>query len=95
LWHSTNGTNSFRSSGIQPTRRKVAIMIKTPLYMTIEEFSEVLLNNVYATNAFDPDEKYHPTDLAATFALSAEITGATMDQVIANIRGKLGTNGTD
>jgi hypothetical protein len=70
-------------------------MIKTPLYMTIEEFSEVLLNNVYATNAFDPNETYHPADLATTFALSAEITGATMDQVIANIRGKLGTNGTD
>ena len=70
-------------------------MIKTPLYMTIEEFSEVLLNNVYATNAFDPNEKYHPTDLSATFALSAEITGATMEQVIANIRGKLGTDGTD
>jgi hypothetical protein len=70
-------------------------MLKTPLYMTIEEFSEVLLNNVYATNAFDPNEKYHPSDLATTFALSAEITGATMDQVIANIRGKLGTNGTD
>ena len=68
-------------------------MIKTPLYMTIADFSEVLLNNVYATNAFDPNEKYHPTDLAATFALSAEITGATMEQVIANIRGKL--NGTD
>ena len=64
-------------------------MIKTPLYMTVAEFSEVLLNNIYATNAFDFEEKYHPTDLAATFALSAEITGATMDQVIANIRGKL------
>ena len=70
-------------------------MVKTPLYMTIEEFSEVLLNNVYATNAFDPSEKYHPTDLSATFALSAEITGATMEQVIANIRGKLGTDGTN
>jgi len=70
-------------------------MVKTPLYMTIEEFSEVLLNNVYATNAFDPNEKYHPTDLAATFALSAEITGATMEQVIANIRGKLGTDGSN
>ena len=69
------------------------MMIKTPLYMTIAEFSEVLLNNVYATNAFDSEEKYHPTDLAATFALSAEITGSTMDQVIANLRGKL--NGTN
>ena len=68
-------------------------MIKTPLYMTIEEFSEVLLNNVYATNAFDPIEKYHPTDLSATFALSAEITGATMEQVIANIKEKF--NGTN
>ena len=58
-------------------------MIKNPLYMTIEEFSEVLLHNVYATNAFDFEEKYHPTDLAATFALSAEITGATMEHVIA------------
>ena len=68
-------------------------MIKTPLYMTIEEFSEVLYYNVLATNAFDPDEKYHPTDLAATFGLSAEITGATMEQVIANIKEKF--NGTD
>ena len=68
-------------------------MIKTPLYMTIEEFSEVLLNNVYATNAFDPNEKYHPTDWSATFALSAEITGATMEQVIANIKEKF--NGTN
>jgi len=68
-------------------------MVKTPLYMTIEEFSEVLFNNVYATNAFDPNEKYHPTDLAATFALSAEITGATMEQVIANIKEKF--NGTN
>jgi len=68
-------------------------MIKTPLYMTIEEFSEVLLNNVYATNAFNPNEKYHPADLATTFALSAEITGATMDQVIANIKEKF--NGTN
>jgi hypothetical protein len=67
--------------------------MRKTLYMTIEEFSEVLLNNVYATNAFDPNETYHPTDLAATFALSAEITGATMDQVIANIREKL--NGTN
>ena len=50
-------------------------MIKTPLYMTVAEFSEVLLHNVYATNAFDFEEKYHPTDLAATFALSAENTG--------------------
>ena len=70
-------------------------MVKNPLYMTMQDFSEVLLNNVYAMNAFDPDEKYHPADLAATFALSAEITGATMEQVIANIRGKLGTDGTD
>ena len=70
-------------------------MVKNPLYMTIQDFSEVLLNNVYATNAFDPNEKYHPTDLAATFALSAEITGATMEQVIANIRGKLGTDGSN
>ena len=68
-------------------------MIKTPLYMTVAEFSEVLLNNIYATNAFDFEEKYHPTDLAATFALSAEITGATMDQVIANIKEKF--NGTN
>jgi len=68
-------------------------MLKTPLYMTVAEFSEVLLHNVYATNAFDPDEKYHPTDLAATFGLSAEITGATMEQVIANIKEKF--NGTD
>ena len=68
-------------------------MIKTPLYMTVAEFSEVLLHNVYATNAFDFGEKYHPTDLAATFALSAEITGATMDQVIANIKEKF--NGTN
>ncbi len=68
-------------------------MIKTPLYMTVAEFSEVLLHNVYATNAFDFEEKYHPTDLAATFALSAEITGATMDQVIANIKEKF--NGTN
>jgi len=68
-------------------------MIKTPLYMTIEEFSEVLYYNVLATNAFDPNEKYHPTDLAATFALSAEITGATMEQVIANIKEKF--NGTN
>ena len=71
-------------------------MVKTPLYMSVADFSEVLLNNVYATNAFDPDEIYHPSDLAATFALSAEITGATMEQVIANIRGKLnGNEGTD
>jgi hypothetical protein len=68
-------------------------MVKTPLYMTVAEFSEVLLNNIYATNAFDFKEKYHPTDLAATFALSAEITGATMDQVIANIKEKF--NGTN
>jgi hypothetical protein len=68
-------------------------MIKTPLYMTVAEFSEVLYYNVLATNAFDPDEKYHPTDLAATFGLSAEITGATMDQVIANIKEKF--NGTN
>jgi hypothetical protein len=68
-------------------------MVKTPLYMTIEEFSEVLYYNVLATNAFDPDEKYHPTDLAATFGLSAEITGATMEQVIANIKEKF--NGTN
>lgn len=68
-------------------------MIKTPLYMTIEEFSEVLLNNVYATNAFDPNEKYHPSDLATTFVLSAEITGATMEQVIANTKEKF--NGTN
>ena len=70
-------------------------MVKTPLYMTVAEFSELLLHNVYATNAFDPNEKYHPADLAITFALSAEITGATMDQVIANIRGKLGADETD
>ena len=68
-------------------------MVKTPLYMTMEEFSEVLLNNVYATNAFNPNEKYHPTDLAATFSLSADITGATMEQVIANIKEKF--NGTN
>ena len=70
-------------------------MIKNPLYMTMAEFSEMLLNNVYATNAFDPNEKYHPADLAVTFELSAEITGATMDQVIANTHGKLRTNGTN
>ena len=70
-------------------------MYKNPLYMTVAEFSEVLYYNVLSTNAFDPDEKYHPADLSATFGLSAEITGATMDQVIANIRGKLETDGTD
>ena len=68
-------------------------MVKTPLYMTVAEFSEVLYHNVLATNAFDPDEKYHPTDLAATFGLSADITGATMEQVIANIKEKF--NGTN
>ena len=66
---------------------------KPMLYMTMEEFSEVLLHNVYAMNSFEPNEKYHPADLAITFALSAEITGSTMDQVIANLRGKL--NGTN
>ena len=71
-------------------------MIKTPLYMTVAEFSELLYHNVLSTNAFDPDEIYHPADLAATFGLSAEITGSTMEQVIANIRGKLnGNEGTD
>ena len=71
-------------------------MIKNPLYMTVADFSEVLYYNVLATNAFDPDERYHPADLAATFGLSAEITGSTMEQVIANIRGKLnGNEGTD
>jgi len=68
-------------------------MLKTPLYMTVAEFSEVLYYNVLSTNAFDPDEKYHPADLAATFGLSAEITGSTMEQVIANIRTKF--NGKD
>ena len=68
-------------------------MIKTPLYMTVAEFSELLYHNVLSTNAFDPDEIYHPSDLAATFALSAEITGSTMEQVIANIKEKF--NGTD
>ena len=71
-------------------------MVKTPLYMTVAEFSELLYHNVLSTNAFDPDEIYHPSDLSATFALSAEITGSTMEQVIANIRGKLnGNEGTD
>ena len=70
-------------------------MLKTPLYMTVAEFSELLYHNVLSTNAFDPDEIYHPSDLSATFALSAEITGRTMEQVIANIRGKLDPNGTD
>ena len=71
-------------------------MIKTPLYMTVAEFSELLYHNVLSTNAFDPDEIYHPSDLSATFALSAEITGSTMEQAIANIRGKLnGNEGTD
>jgi len=65
------------------------------LYMTVAEFSELLYYNVLATNAFDPDEKYHPADLAVTFELSAEITGATMDQVISNTHGKLRTDGTD
>jgi len=55
----------------------------------------LLYYNVLATNAFDPDEKYHPADLAVTFELSAEITGATMDQVISNTHGKLRTDGTD
>ena len=68
-------------------------MIKTPLYMTVAEFSELLYHNVLSTNAFDPDEIYHPSDLSATFALSAEITGSTMEQVIANIKEKF--NGTD
>ena len=67
-------------------------MIKNPLYMTVADFSEVLYYNVLSTNAFDPDERYHPADLAATFGLSAEITGSTMEQVIANYRSK---NGTD
>ena len=66
---------------------------KPILYMTVAEFSEVLYYNVLSTNAFDPDEKYHPADLASTFVLSAEITGATMEQVVANMRGKL--NGTN
>jgi hypothetical protein len=69
-------------------------MIKNPLYMTVAEFSELLYYNVLATNAFDPDQKYHPTDLSATFGLSAEITGSTMEQVIANTRGKV-TDGFD
>lgn len=74
--------------------RKSKNMINNPLYMTMAEFSEVLLNNVYATNAFDPNEKYHPADLSATFGLSAEITGSTMEQVIANYKSKE-QNGTD
>ena len=68
-------------------------MIKTPLYMTVAEFSEVLYHNVLSTNAFDPNETHHPADLASTFALSAEITGSTMEQVIANARSKF--NGRD
>ena len=68
-------------------------MVKTPLYMTVAEFSEVLYYIVLSTTAFDPDETYHPTDLAATFSLSADITGATMEQVIANIKEKF--NGTN
>ena len=72
------------------------MMYENPLYMTVAEFSELLYHNVLATNAFNPDEKYHPSDLSATFGLSAEITGSTMEQVIANIRGRLnGNEGTD
>ena len=71
-------------------------MIKNPLYMTIKEFSETLLNNVYAINSFDPNEKYHPTDLATTFVLSAEITGATMEHIIAKQHQmNRNTNGTN
>ena len=68
------------------------MMYENPLYMTVAEFSELLYYNVLATNAFNPDEKYHPTDLAATFGLSAEVTGSTMEQVIANYRSKNGNN---
>lgn len=64
-------------------------MYKHPLYMTVEEFSEVLRNNVLSVNAFDPNEKYHPLDLAATFSLAADIMGGTMEQVIAKTRGKV------
>ncbi len=59
-------------------------MYKHPLYMTVEEFSEVLRNNVLSVNAFDPNEKYHPLDLATTFSLAADIMGGTIDQVISN-----------
>ena len=69
-------------------------MYKNPLYMTVAEFSELLYYNVLATNAFDPEQTYHPADLSATFGLSAEITGSTMEQVIANYRSKE-QNGTD
>jgi hypothetical protein len=70
-------------------------MVKTPLYMTVAEFSEVLYYNVLSTNAFDPNERYHPADLATTFALSAEITGSTMEQVIANTRAKVNRKDED
>ena len=63
-------------------------MIKNPLYMTIEEFSEVLLNNVYAINSFEPNEKYHPTDFASTFPLSSAFTGASLDQIISHMKEK-------
>ena len=72
------------------------MMYNNPLYMTVAEFSELLYYNVLSTNAFDPEETYHPADLSATFGLSAEITGSTMEQVIANYRSKSGTDeGTD
>ena len=74
----------------------MVMMYKNPLYMTVAEFSELLYYNVLSTNAFDPEAKHHPADLAATFGLSAEITGSTMEQVIANYRSKSGTDeGTD
>jgi len=74
----------------------MVMMYKNPLYMTVAEFSELLYYNVLATNAFDPEEFHHPADLAVTFGLSAEITGSTMEQVIANYRSKSGTDkGTD
>ena len=69
-------------------------MYKHPLYMTVAEFSEILRNNVYSANAFDPNEKYHPLDLAATFSLAADIMGSTIDQVISNERQR-NRNGTD
>ena len=67
-------------------------MYKNPLYMTIAEFSEMLYHNVLAINTFNPDEKYHPSDLSITFGMAAEVTGSTMEQAIANYRSNNGTN---
>jgi hypothetical protein len=55
-------------------------------YVTVEEFINIVAGAVYEAGYFQKGQKYHPEDVASTFATVANSVALGMGHVISQVR---------